>query len=148
MTSSSQRGKGKKGKGQRPSSSGASSPPPLPRLSMVLNDIKPHALAQAVVMFKAVLELAEAMEALAVAADSIQELDLEQDDLVLQLAGRALSLYAAPLLLPDDAAWIKALLERGVASRASEEVRAWACVCMCLGGGDFGVSEREETRQS
>ncbi len=130
----------KKGKKGRSSPTTLSSPPPPPRVMMVMNDIKPHAVVQAVVMFAAIAELAEAMEARGCRADSIEALDKtalveeEEDPTLLRLGGRVLSLFAAPLLLPDDAAWVKTLMERVVASKAAEEVRTcvfvgcWMCI--------------------
>ncbi len=91
---------------------------------MVMNDIMPHALAQAVVMFAAIVELAKAMESQGCQADSIEALDKMEVPTLLRVGGRVLSLFAAPLLLPDDAAWVKTLMERVVASTAAEEVRA------------------------
>ena len=126
-TSSSSKGgkKGKRGASSSSSSSssssggggGTSSTTPPPRVSFVMNDIKPHALAQGFVMFAAVLELAEAMEAKGSPADSAAALGSTQDATLLKLGGRVLSLFAARLLLPEDAAWIKALMERALASQ-------------------------------
>lgn len=94
---------------------------PPPRLSLVMNDIKPHSLAQGVVMFAAMLELAEAMEAKGCLADSAGALGDTEDVELLKLGGRVLSVFASHLLPPEDAAWIKALMERAVASQGPKE---------------------------
>lgn len=104
-----------------------------PRVSIVVNDIKEHAFAQFVVMLQAVVELAEAMEAKGCPTDSMKALSKTKDPVLLKLGGRVVSLSGAPLLLPDDAAWIKALMERAVALDGPQEVHV---IEMIVGLGD------------
>jgi hypothetical protein len=106
-------------------------PPPIPTVSLVMNDLSPQMLLRDLVMSAAILDYSIQLdedETIGISRTRPDKRSIEafeEADHLLTLASRMYSLYFSPLLLPSEAAWLLAFFEKVQSYTDSQSLFPW-----------------------